>query len=257
VSVAQLNLRDSFVRAPVAGVVQTRTVQTGQYLQAGAVLATLLQRDPMLLRFEVTEQDAPRLRPGMKAHIRLRETARDYTATITLVSGEADDQTRLVPVTARVDKTQHQYWLRPGAFCTVTVPIGTARESIEIPEGAVQPTENGDIAFVDIKNVARQRLLSLGMSTAGGGVEVTHGLNDGDLLIVSGIEPLSDGAPVSVTQKTTVEAVERAQVDAGSTPTPAETTSLEPMPPWSGRPASSTSPPSVSGKTSAGRAIAR
>ena len=62
--VAQLNLRDSYVRAPIAGVVQTRTVQTGQYLQPGAVLATLLQRDPLLLRFRVTEQDAPRLKPG-------------------------------------------------------------------------------------------------------------------------------------------------------------------------------------------------
>ncbi len=64
---AQLNLHDAYVRAPVAGVVQTRTVQTGQYVQPGTVLATLVRRDPLLLRFQATEQDAVRLQPGMKA----------------------------------------------------------------------------------------------------------------------------------------------------------------------------------------------
>src|SRR5262249_10934576 len=72
--VAELNLRDSMVRAPVAGVVQTRTVQQGQYLQPGAVLATILQRDPMLLRFQVAEQDAPRLKTDMQAILVLKES---------------------------------------------------------------------------------------------------------------------------------------------------------------------------------------
>ena len=35
--VAQLNLRDSYVRAPIAGVIQSRSVQAGQYLQPGAI----------------------------------------------------------------------------------------------------------------------------------------------------------------------------------------------------------------------------
>jgi len=52
-SLAQLNLSDSSVRALEAGIIQTRTVETGQYVQAGTVLATLLRRDPLLLRFHV------------------------------------------------------------------------------------------------------------------------------------------------------------------------------------------------------------
>ncbi len=82
VKVAQLNLRDSFVKAPITGTIQTRTVETGQYLQAGTVLATLLQRDPLLLKFQVTEQDAPRLKPGMPVNLSMRESANTYTAAI-------------------------------------------------------------------------------------------------------------------------------------------------------------------------------
>jgi RND family efflux transporter MFP subunit len=216
VRVAQLNLRDSFVRAPIAGVVQTRTVNQGQYLQAGAVLATILQREPLLLRFQVTEQEAPRLKPDMPATLRMRESTREWTAKITLVAGAADTQTRLVPVTATIDPTEHQYWLRPGAFCEVIVPIGETRQGIVIPTMSVQPTENGNIAYVVVNNVAHARPIELGMHTPEGGVEITRGLNPGDQLVVRGIEPLSDGAPVKVTEHTTVEAVE--SHDAGAAP---------------------------------------
>jgi len=204
--VAELNLRDSQVRAPIAGVVQTRTVQQGQYLQPGAVLATILQKEPMLLRFQVSEQDAPRLKADMPVNLMLKESTRTFTGKITLVSDAADPTTRMVPVTAQVDSTDHQYWLRPGAFCQVTVPIGTARPGIVVPALAVQPTEKGNTVYVvDDKNIAHAKVVQLGMHTAEGGVELTRGVNEGDMLVVRGIDPLTDGAPVKVQGTVTLE----------------------------------------------------
>jgi len=213
-SVANLNLRDSTVRAPIAGVVQTRTVQQGQYLQPGAVLATILQRDPLLLRFQVTEQDAPRLKPGMTATIKLRESAHEFGSKITLVNGAADPATRLVGVTAQVDETTHQYWLRPGAFCQVTVPVGDARQGIVVPGLAIQPTEKGNVVYtVDDKNIAHAVVVETGMHTPEGGVELTRGVKAGEMLVVRGIEPLSDGAPVKISKK---ETMAEAEAGAGS-----------------------------------------
>ena len=226
--VAQLNLRDSSVKAPIAGIVQTRTVQTGQYLTAGAVLATILQRDPLLLRFQVAEADAPRLKTGMEATLVLRESPRQFTAKITLVGGAADPTTRLVPITAELDTTEHQYWLRPGAFCEVSVPIGDARQGIVVSSLAVQPTEKGNVVYViDDKNIAHAHNVELGMHTPTGGVELTRGVNVGDLLAVRGIEPLSDGAPVKISSRTTLEAVDSAPPpDAGVPASP--TSPIEP-----------------------------
>jgi multidrug efflux system membrane fusion protein len=215
--VAQINLRDAFVRAPIAGVVQSRTVQAGQYLQAGAVLATLLQRDPLLLRFPVSEQDAPRIKAGMIANMSLRESARTYAAKVILVAEAADPTTRLVSITAEVDDTEHKYWLRPGAFCEVNVPVGSAREAIVVPTISVQPTENGNVVYlVDEKNVAHPIAVTLGMHTPEGGVEVTQGLKAGELLVVRGFEPLSEGAPVKITERTTLQATEQAANDSGA-----------------------------------------
>jgi membrane fusion protein, multidrug efflux system len=221
---AQINLRDAFVRAPFVGIVQSRTVQAGQYLQPGAVLATLLQRDPLLLRFPVSEQDAPRIKTGMIANMNLRESARTYAAKIILVAAGADPTTRLVSVTAEVDDTEHKYWLRPGAFCDVTLSVGDAREAIVVPTIAVQPTENGNVVYiVDDKNVAHPQSVTMGMHTPEGGVEITRGLKPGELLVVRGFEPLTEGAPVKITERTTLQSVELA-----STP-PAGSSSAAPV----------------------------
>jgi RND family efflux transporter MFP subunit len=226
--VAQINLRDATVRAPIAGVVQSRTVQAGQYLQPGTVLATLIQRDPLLLRFPVSEADAPRIKAGMTATLTLRESARTYQAEIILVAEAADPTTRLVPVTARVDDTEHKYWLRPGAFCDVNVPVGAARPAIVVPTLAVQPTEKGNVVYtVDAHDAAHLRNVSLGMHTPEGGVEVTQGLSAGDLLVVRGFEPLSEGAPVNITERTTLVAATSGD-DGGAPAPPASAASAAP-----------------------------
>ncbi len=240
VKVAQLNLRDAQVRAPIAGIIQTRTVETGQYLQPGTVLATLLQRDPLLLKLQVTEQDAPRIKPGMIANLALRESTRTYAAKITLVSGSADPTSHLISVTGQIDDKDHQYWLRPGAFCDVSIPVGAARQAAVVPEIAIRATERGFLAYVVQGTTAKERVVQLGMHTSNGLVEVTQGLAAGDLLVVLGGEPLSDGAPVKIAQHTTMSAFDAS--DAG-TPAPSPAASGEgaptPAPSASGAPAAS------------------
>jgi RND family efflux transporter MFP subunit len=226
--VANINLRDSSVRATIGGVIQSRKVQQGQYIQPGVVLATITQREPLLVRFQVTEQDAGRLHNDMPVLLQLREAKRTYNGKITLVAGTADTTTRMVPITAEVDKhdsTDHSHWLRPGAFCEVTVPVGDARDGIVVPSLAVQPTEKGSVVYVvderGDKHIVHARVVQLGMHTSDGGVELTRGVSAGETIVVRGIDPLSDGAPVKVNSTLTLEQAS-VPVDAGVAAPPIE-----------------------------------
>jgi multidrug efflux system membrane fusion protein len=194
---AELNLRDAFVRVPFTGVIQTRTVQTGQYVQPGTTLATLVRRDPLLLRFSVPEQDASGLRSGMAARFTARGSERAHSARIASVAEAADVASRMVAVTAEVDDPDKEA-LRPGTFAQVTVPVGSVVDAPVIPQTAVRPSERGFLAYVVEGNVAKSRVLILGMRTADGLVEVREGLKPGEMLVVRGSEALFEGAAVRV-----------------------------------------------------------
>lgn len=194
---ARLNLRDAFVRAPVGGTIQTRTVQTGQYVPVGSVLATLVRRDPLLLRFQVPEQESASLRRGMPVRFTVAEGSAPYTARIALIGEQARTETRMVDVTANVID-RNQAALKPGAFAQVVIPIGAATNAPVIPQTAIRPSEKGFLAYVVEDGKAAERTLILGLRTADGQVEVKSGLQPGEALVVRGTEALTDGAPVKV-----------------------------------------------------------
>jgi multidrug efflux system membrane fusion protein len=192
---AKLNLHDAYVRAPLPGLIQTRTVQTGQYVQPGTILATLIRRDPLLLRFQVTEQDAGRLRPGMKVLFKIRNEKQNFEAKIIHVAAATDENSRMVAVTAEVTDRQKNS-LRSGSFAEITVPVGNSRLSPVIPQTAIRPGEKGFLAFVVENGLAAERILTPGMRTADGQIEILSGLQSGELLVVRGSEALVNGAAV-------------------------------------------------------------
>jgi multidrug efflux system membrane fusion protein len=194
---AELNLRDAYVRAPVGGVLQTRTVSTGQYIQVGTSLASMVRRDPLLVRFKVPEPDAQRLKPAMGIRFLASGDPKPMGAKIASVGEIADEASRMVTVTAEVEEADKDR-ARPGAFADVTVPIGDTRQAPVVPQTAVRPSERGFLAFVVEGTTARERILSLGMRTTDGRVEVKDGLKPDELLVIRGAEALRDGSQVTL-----------------------------------------------------------
>jgi multidrug efflux system membrane fusion protein len=192
---AQIDLRDAYVKAPVGGVLQSRTVQTGQYVQPGAVLATLVRRDPVLVRFKVPEADASNLATGQPFSFLAGGDPKPLHARITLVAAAADSTSRMISVTGEVDDADKER-ARPGAFADVTIPVGATRDAPVVPQTAIRPSEKGFLAFVLDGDVAKERVVALGLRTPDGLIEVRSGLNVGDWLVVRGAEALRDGSQV-------------------------------------------------------------
>jgi len=194
---ARLNLRDAYAPAPVSGVIQTRTVRTGQYVQAGTVVATMVRRDPLLLRFTVPDEDARRLRAGLDVVFTVRESDYEFHGRISAVTDFADPVTRMVNVTAEVTDPRRQE-LRPGTFAEVTVRFGEVQQLPVIPQLCIRPSERGFLAYVVEDSVARERVLALGLRSEDGYVEVRSGIRAGETVVVRGAEALTDGAAVRI-----------------------------------------------------------
>lgn len=199
VSVQRAELNEEYARpvSPVAGIIQTRSVRTGQYVQPGTVIATLIRREPMLLRFSVPERDASALDVGQMAMFTVNNVNRELPAKVIHVSASAEGSARLVLVTAQVDAAASQQ-VRPGAFAQVSVTVASRSDAPTVPETAIRPSAEGFLAYVVEEGVARKRVVQIGLRTADGRVEIKEGLKSGETLVTRGGEALSDGASVQI-----------------------------------------------------------
>ncbi len=202
---AELDLRDAKVSAPAAGVVQSRSVATGAWVQPGTTIATLVRRDPLLLRFRVAAADAARLSVGLAARFSVPGIEREREAKIVHLGASADPATRMVEAVATVDAADAGD-LVPGSFAQVSLTVAS-RSAPVVPQMAIRPSENGFLAFIvedqgqdagKGEAIARRRVIELGLRTGDGLVEVGKGLAVGDRLIVRGAEQLRDGQAVRV-----------------------------------------------------------
>ena len=93
-----------------------------------------------------------------------------------------------------------------------------------MPTLAVAPTEKGNVVYVldPATSTVHARVIETGMHTADGGVEVTQGLTAGEVMVVRGIEPLTDGAPVHVNSTLTEQQAVQPPPDAGVTSAPVQ-----------------------------------
>ena len=194
---AALDQRDANVRAPIAGEIESRTVETGAYVQPGTVLATMIRREPMVVRFDVPEAESGALTKGRPARFTVEGSDHAFTAVIQHVGAVADPSSRMVKVTAEIDDPERAR-LRAGGFAQVAVPVGESKLAPVIPETAIRPSERGFLAYVIEGDVAHERVLEIGLRTADGLVEVRKGLTPGEQLVVRGAEALREGAAVKI-----------------------------------------------------------
>ncbi|MBA3846122.1 MAG: efflux RND transporter periplasmic adaptor subunit [Planctomycetes bacterium] len=191
---AELDLEHATVRAPVAGVVQGRVATTGQYAQPGAVIVDLLRVDPLLVRFQVPADEAVTLKPDQPLSFITPGVSGANNAVISHVAAAADPRTRMVELIARVAPAEAER-LRPGQFAQVVIPVGGTRAAV-VPQTAIRPSEDGFLAFVVVDGVAKRRVLTIGLRTDDGLVEVRSGLTVGERVVVRGAEALVEGAAV-------------------------------------------------------------
>ncbi|MGI9486656.1 MAG: efflux RND transporter periplasmic adaptor subunit [Geminicoccaceae bacterium] len=90
---AELDLDDTIVKAPFAGILDRRHVEIGDYVDIGDPVAMVLDQDPYLVTGDVTETEVAKLEVGMQGSVRLA-TGDQAEGRLRYVASRADEQTR-------------------------------------------------------------------------------------------------------------------------------------------------------------------
>jgi RND family efflux transporter MFP subunit len=188
------NIRRSSVRPPRAGVINTRAVDTGQFVKSGTILATLVDTARLRLRFKVSESESLTTEVGQTVKFRVDSMGETlFPARVYHVSQVADASTRQVEVLAWVSNPGT---LKPGFFAEVDLASGVRKGALVVPEGAVQASEKGFVTYVVADGHAHLRPIELGLRTGNGQVEILAGIKPGESVVVEGSDRLADGVLV-------------------------------------------------------------
>lgn len=116
----ELDLSYTAMRAPFDGIVETRPVELGDFLQAGQVCAEVLDPDPLLLVGQVSERDVARLKLGDQGQGRLL-TGERVGGVITFVAQAAHPTTRTFRIEVAVPNPDSA--LREGITTEIQLPV--------------------------------------------------------------------------------------------------------------------------------------
>jgi len=198
-ALAEDDLQNAVIRAPIEAVVQERVVTNGQYVNPGTTAAMMVQTDPLRLRFTVPESRAQALSEKMKVSFSVQALpGQTFEGEVYALGNISDPKTREVTCWARVPNPDGV--LRPGYFSSVSIVTDSKSSSIVVPLSSVLPTELGMVVYVIQDQIAVRKQVKTGLQVTGDAIEIVGGLEPGELLVVEGMESLQENVPVQILQ---------------------------------------------------------
>jgi membrane fusion protein (multidrug efflux system) len=194
-TLVEAQLSKTTMRAPFGGVIGLRFVSPGAYITPQTSVASLQDLDPIKVDFTVPERHASRIRLGDIVEIAVAGVEGRFPAEVFAIEPAVDPATRSLVVRARRANPDRK--LLPGAFADVQVVVNEVPEALAVPSVAVVPELGGKKVFVVEQGHAQSRAVETGIRTDTM-VEVTAGLEDGDQVIVGGVERVRTGDAVDI-----------------------------------------------------------
>jgi RND family efflux transporter MFP subunit len=196
VELARQQLTDTAMVSPIEGAVAIKQASVGEYLAAGAPVATVVRLHPLRLRVNVPERDAADVRTGQAVRLTVEGDTTVYQGRVVRLSPIVQEQNRTLSVEAEIPNERAV--LKPGAFARAEIVSEVSQPVIRVPATAL-------VTFAGIEKllVVRQgKAVEVRVQTGrrgGDTVDIVSGLKAGEQVV---LQPgnLASGQAVVVTR---------------------------------------------------------
>lgn len=211
VAQAQLNLAYTEVKAPFDGIVSAHLVDQGALVGVGGptLLASIVQSDPIKVRFSLDEQTVLRIREAMRqrgltlaglgsipVEIGLdTDAGYPHAGQLDYVAPELDMGSGTLAVRASVPNPKGV--LLPGLYVRVRLPLQKDVPSLLVPEAALGASQTGRyVLVVNGQDRVEQRAVEIGEASEGGLRVIRSGLSASDRVVVGLMQNAIPGSRV-------------------------------------------------------------
>ncbi len=189
----EVRLQQTLIRAADDGVISARTATLGAVVQPGAELFRLVRKGRIEWRAELTAEQLGRLKPGLKASVRLSDGTQ-AEGKVRLLSPTLDPASR--KALAYVDLAAGSN-ARAGMFGQGEILLGV-QAALTVPNSAILLRDGNSYVFEIVAgNLAELRKVETGRHQ-GNAVEIRSGLTKEARIVTRGAAFLNPGDPVQI-----------------------------------------------------------
>ncbi|WP_280744414.1 MULTISPECIES: efflux RND transporter periplasmic adaptor subunit [unclassified Parabacteroides] len=188
---------NSKLLSPVTGIVTARNYDNGDMYSGANPVYVVEQIRPVKLMVNVSESFFTQVKKGMDVDVKLDVYGNEvFKGKVNLVYPTIDPSTRTFPVEIRVNNNDER--VRPGMFARVTMNFGSLQHVVAPDQAIVKQAGSGDRYIYVYKNgtVSYQKV-ELGRRM-GNRYEVISGVEDGNQVVITGHNRLTNGMSVEV-----------------------------------------------------------
>ncbi|MEL6158409.1 MAG: efflux RND transporter periplasmic adaptor subunit [Cyanobacteria bacterium J06623_5] len=198
VAQTQKQLSYAELRSPLTGLVLTREVDVGDFVESGATVLELGDLSTLEVTVQVSELDVEQIEVGQAARVRLDAFPGEGSmlGEVERIAPVADGVSRLIPVQVSIPNTDRQM----GSGLLARVQFSSADAGgVVVPESALEAgTEENSVFVVEGEGEAAKavaRSIRVGDRNQDR-VEILSGLSPGESFVVKSDRPLTSGQAV-------------------------------------------------------------
>lgn len=193
---AQLKYKYTTIRSPFDGVVAERLIKVGNMIQANQEAFKVTGFKSLHAVLHIPERELSKLRIDFPAKLVADAIPGvEFTGKILRISPVVNAGTGTFKVTVEVKDDSDR--LKPGMFTRVSVEYDAHEETLLVPKDTILSEDATDWVFRVLDNKVTKIKVETGYKNKTH-MEITSGLNSGDIIVTTGLAVLKDGAAVQV-----------------------------------------------------------
>ncbi|MBM3168464.1 MAG: efflux RND transporter periplasmic adaptor subunit [Bacteroidetes bacterium] len=197
INLVEAQLEKTVIRAPFTGRLGLRQISEGSVINPSNVIVSIVNSDPIKLEFSIPERYASLVSIGSSIFFSSESSKEEVEGKVYAFEPQIDAATRTLKLRAQSPNKSGKYL--PGMFVKIRFVLDIEEEALLVPAEAVIPELSGYKVFVvGADGTAEQRIIEIGTRTDTQ-VQVISGLNEGDLVLTSGVMQVRQGMPIKAT----------------------------------------------------------
>lgn len=198
IKLVEAQLAKTVIRAPFSGILGLRLVSEGSVIGTNDVLVSLVNIDPIKIEFSIPERYANQVTVGSPVYFTNESSTEEVEGQVYAFEPQVDLATRTLKLRALSPNKDRKFL--PGMFVKIRFILEITEDALLVPAESVIPELSGYKVFVvGADGNAEQRIIEIGTRTESQ-VQVLSGLNEGDLVLTTGVMQVRQGMPLQPTQ---------------------------------------------------------